>query len=579
MIGQIVGNYKIISSLGEGGVGRVYHGIDTMLDREVAIKVLRPELASQTSVVERFRSEAVTLAKLNHPNIATLYSLFRHGAELYMVLEFVRGETLEHVLQRRGALPAEEAIPIFCQALDGINYAHELGIVHRDVKPGNMMLTEKGTLKVLDFGIARLLGSSRMTRVGNIIGTLEYMSPEQVRGQESDARSDIYALGIMLYEILTGRLPFESENEFLLMKAQTEEMPAPPRAINPNIPVAVEAAVLRAMAKNPDERFQTAGEFMEVLLDAGFSLTTPFAFKSILHSRISRPSNPGLRQIENSQQSAVSSQQKKIENNNLPSKTETPAPDVLTLIAGEAVEENQNHQPSAREAIKETALGEAVVLPEQKSEVKETRFTPAAVNQVSKAAELKETRLGGIETAGANFANQNQSSSFFDRLTWVHYAGAGAVVMILCGVVTFAVIMPLLFGSPSQAVTKDPKPVVETKTPEQAVQQPTIAPTQEPTPVSQTVAKEGEPSQTQEPIVSSPPPSTANANTSAPPTTTGNANTTAPSAPKGTAKPRERDRNTGGTTAVNSNKKGNSGGKSGRNPQQEIECKLTGRCE
>jgi len=204
MIGQIVRNYKIETKLGEGGMGAVYKGVDTMLDREVAIKALKPELASQTSIVERFRSEAITLAKLNHPNIAALYTMFRQGEELYMVLEFVRGDTLDTIIQKRGALPAEEAIPVFCQVLDGIDHAHELGIVHRDIKPANIMLTENGKLKVLDFGIARLLGSARMTRAGNIIGTLEYMAPEQVKGQETDARSDIYALGMMLYEVLTG---------------------------------------------------------------------------------------------------------------------------------------------------------------------------------------------------------------------------------------------------------------------------------------------------------------------------------------------------------------------------------------
>ena len=264
MIGQLVGNYKIEEKLGEGGMGAVYKGVDTMLDREVAIKALRPELASQDSVVERFRTEAVTLAKLNHPNIATLYTMFRQGEELYMVLEFVRGETLDSILQKRGALPAEEAIPVFCQVLDGIDHAHELGIVHRDIKPANMMLTEKGTLKVLDFGIARLLGSARMTRAGNIIGTLEYMAPEQVRGQETDGRSDLYALGMMLYEVLTGRLPFDTDNEFELMKSQTEMTPTPPREINPAIPEDVEAAIMKAIQKDPDERFQTGGEFREV---------------------------------------------------------------------------------------------------------------------------------------------------------------------------------------------------------------------------------------------------------------------------------------------------------------------------
>ena len=296
MIGQTVGNYKIEEKLGEGGMGAVYKGVDTMLDREVAIKALRPELASQTSVVERFRSEAVTLAKLNHPNIASLYSLFRQGEELYMVLEYVRGETLDTILQKRGALPSEEAIPVFCQVLDGINHAHEYGIVHRDIKPANMMLTENGKLKVLDFGIARLLGSARMTRAGNIIGTLEYMAPEQVKGRETDARSDIYALGMMLYEVLTGKTPFDTENEFELMKLQTEAMPPPPRELNPDIPEEVEAAIMQAIAKDPNERFQNAGEFLQELLDAGYSTTGTMRGNTGMHKMRSntKPSRPPI---------------------------------------------------------------------------------------------------------------------------------------------------------------------------------------------------------------------------------------------------------------------------------------------
>src|SRR4051812_35615711 len=166
MIGQIVGNYKIETKLGEGGMGEVYKGVDMMLEREVAIKFLRPELSAQPQVVERFRSEAVTLAKLSHPNIATLFNFMRQGDSFFMVLEFVRGVTLDQVIQQRGSIPCEQAIPLFSQVLDGIQHAHEWGIIHRDIKPANMMLTEKGILKVLDFGIARILGTARMTRQG-----------------------------------------------------------------------------------------------------------------------------------------------------------------------------------------------------------------------------------------------------------------------------------------------------------------------------------------------------------------------------------------------------------------------------
>ena len=268
MEGRVIGNYMIQSRLAIGGMGTVYKGTDTMLGRAVAIKVLRPELASTTAVVDRFRAEAVVLAKLNHPNIATLYSLLVEGDELFMVLEFVPGETLDSILHKRGVLRVEEAIPVFCQLLDGMDHAHELGIVHRDMKPANVMVTDKGTLKVLDFGIARLLGTSRLTRAGNVVGTLEYMAPEQVRGEETDARSDVYALGMMLYEMLTGRTPFASENDFELMRMQVHDSPAPPSTVVHSLPPLVDAAIMRAIQKDPADRFQTAGEFREMLLNA-----------------------------------------------------------------------------------------------------------------------------------------------------------------------------------------------------------------------------------------------------------------------------------------------------------------------
>ena len=225
MIGHTVGSYKITEKIGEGGMGAVFKGIDVMLDREVAIKMLRPELARQAQLAERFRSEAVTLARLNHPNIATLYSFLRQNDDYFMVMEYVRGETLEQFMQQRGPMNCANAVTLFCHALEGMEHAHGMNIIHRDIKPANMMLTERGSIKVMDFGIARVLGADRMTRAGHLVGTIEYMPPEQVRGGETDARSDIYSLGILLYEMITGRVPFTSPSEYDLMRAQVEDPP------------------------------------------------------------------------------------------------------------------------------------------------------------------------------------------------------------------------------------------------------------------------------------------------------------------------------------------------------------------
>lgn len=268
MIGQIIGTFRIEQKIGEGGMGAVFCGHDLMLEREVAIKALRPELARQPELVARFRSEAVTLAKLNHSHIATLYNFLRHGEEYFMVMEFVRGKTLDEVIRQSGAMDIERAVRLFCQALEGIAHAHALGVIHRDIKPANLMLTANDEVKVMDFGIARVLGTARQTKTGRLIGTLEYMSPEQMRGAETDARSDIYSLGILLYEMLTGRVPFQADSDYELMRAQVEQEPIPPRECKGEIPLAVEAAILQALAKDPAARFQSAAEFRSALISA-----------------------------------------------------------------------------------------------------------------------------------------------------------------------------------------------------------------------------------------------------------------------------------------------------------------------
>lgn len=265
MIGRIVGNYRIVEKVGEGGMGAVYRAVDVMLDREVAIKAIRPDLSREPQIVERFRSEAKILARVSHPAIATIYSFFYEHEELFLAMEFVRGRSLSKVLETEGAIPWTRAVPLFRSALDGIAAAHREGIVHRDLKPDNLMLTEGGRLKVMDFGIARMAGSTHLTRTGLLVGTLRYMAPEQIKGEEVDRRTDVYALGVVLYQMLTGRVPFEGASDFAILKAQIEDPPVPPGTHVPDLPGWLERAVLRALEKDPAQRFQTVEELDDAL--------------------------------------------------------------------------------------------------------------------------------------------------------------------------------------------------------------------------------------------------------------------------------------------------------------------------
>ena len=261
MIGTQIGSYQIIDKLGEGGMGVVYKGVDTTLDRPVAIKVLSAELVGTPALVERFRAEAKAQATLNHTNIATLYTFMQVGGNCLIVMELLDGETFDQMIRRRGLIPAEEAVPLFRQALLGIGFAHRMGIVHRDIKPSNIMITKSGIVKVMDFGIAKVLGGQRMTKTGTRMGTVAYMSPEQIRNLPVDIRSDIYSLGATLYEMMTGHLPFESESDFQVMSDHVNTPAPPPTRYYPYIAPGFEQCVLKALAKNPDDRFQTVEEF------------------------------------------------------------------------------------------------------------------------------------------------------------------------------------------------------------------------------------------------------------------------------------------------------------------------------
>ena len=261
MIGTEIASYRILEKLGQGGMGVVYKAVDTGLDRMVAMKVLNPDLSKNPELVERFRAEARAQANLNHTNLATLYAFMVHQGTAIMVMEFVEGETFAQMIRRRGPIPEVEAIPLFRQALLGIGYAHRAGILHRDIKPSNLMLNKNGLVKVMDFGIAKVMGARGMTRTGTQLGTLAYMSPEQIQNRNVDIRSDVYELGITLYEMLTGHLPFESDSEFQIMQDHVYTPPPPPSKYYPYINKGVENVILKSIEKNSDARFQTVEQF------------------------------------------------------------------------------------------------------------------------------------------------------------------------------------------------------------------------------------------------------------------------------------------------------------------------------
>ena len=297
MTGKQIANYRIEEKIGEGGMGVVYRAIDIDLDRPVAIKVLSANLSGDQSLLERFRAEAKAQAHLNHANIASLYTLLNVDGHIGIVMEYLEGETLDQILQRRGLIPWEEAVPWFKQALLGVGFAHRRGIVHRDIKPSNIMVNGYGTVKVMDFGIAKAIGGQRLTKTGTNVGTVAYMSPEQVRNLPVDVRSDVYCLGVTLYELLTAHLPFESDSEFQVMSDHVNTPPPAPSRHYPYIPPGIEQAVLKALAKDPNDRFQSVEEF-GAALEHPEGMKTPLAATVAYPSAAARsPSQSGAREL------------------------------------------------------------------------------------------------------------------------------------------------------------------------------------------------------------------------------------------------------------------------------------------
>jgi tetratricopeptide (TPR) repeat protein len=268
------GRYEVIEELGRGGMGSVYRAFDRKIHEEIAIKFLKPEIALEKKLVQRFGNELRIARRVSHHNVCRMHDLHEEGNILYITMEYVRGEDLKSLIRRMGTLPVGKTLSIARQIAEGMAEAHKLGVVHRDLKPSNVMIDREGNAKIMDFGIARSIFAGGMTAEGAMIGTPEYMSPEQVEGRETDGRSDIYSLGVLIYEMATGRVPFEGDTPLSVAFKQKNEIPQGPRKLNPQVPEDLNRLILRCLEKDRSRRFQTAEEFLADLIKIEESLPT-----------------------------------------------------------------------------------------------------------------------------------------------------------------------------------------------------------------------------------------------------------------------------------------------------------------
>jgi serine/threonine protein kinase len=292
-IGSTVGDYQIVGILGAGGMGKVYKVRNLISDRIEAMKILLPDLGNAPDLADRFMREIKVQASLEHPNIAALHTALRAENQLVMLMEFVEGVTLEQQVKQQGRLPVGAAIDYMRQVLAALDYAHARGVVHRDIKPANMMLTPGGVVKLMDFGIAKAAGDQKLTMTGTTMGSLYYMSPEQIQGSTSlDARADLYSVGVSLYELLTGTRPFDGDSQFSIMSAHLEKTPVPPITLDPNLPQGLNDIIMMAVLKDPGQRFQTAGAFRNALAAAAPPVLASTPASSIPTSPVSPMAAP-----------------------------------------------------------------------------------------------------------------------------------------------------------------------------------------------------------------------------------------------------------------------------------------------
>ncbi|HVM25532.1 MAG TPA: Stk1 family PASTA domain-containing Ser/Thr kinase [Candidatus Limnocylindrales bacterium] len=268
MIGRLIsGRYRLIAPLGDGGMATIWRAVDEQLDREVAVKLLRPQFSADPGFTARFKQEARSAGGLSHPNIVGVYDYGTDGADgdQYIVMELVEGRDLAAILRDRGTLSTDDAVRVAISVASALEVAHRKGIVHRDVKPGNIMITDAGDVKVTDFGIARAVSEASMTVTGTTLGSVHYFSPEQARGDEVTGASDVYALAIVLFEMLTGRRPFEGDSAAAVALKRLNEDPPAPSDIGHPIPAGLESIIMRGLAREPADRFPDAGAFAEAL--------------------------------------------------------------------------------------------------------------------------------------------------------------------------------------------------------------------------------------------------------------------------------------------------------------------------
>ncbi|MBO5375931.1 MAG: Stk1 family PASTA domain-containing Ser/Thr kinase [Bacilli bacterium] len=257
---KINDRYEIVKSIGEGGMANVYLAYDIILNRKVAIKVLRGDLANDEKFIRRFQREAIAASSLSHPNIVEMYDVGEDNGTYYIVMEYVEGRTLKQLLKKRGNLTTSEVIDIMLQLTDGIAHAHDSYIIHRDLKPQNIMIADDGAIKITDFGIAMALNSTQLTQTNSVMGSVHYLPPEQASGKGSTIKSDIYSMGIMFFELITGKLPFKGDNAVeIALKHMKDDIPSV-RKINPNLPQSIENIVLKSTAKNPKNRYNDVKE-------------------------------------------------------------------------------------------------------------------------------------------------------------------------------------------------------------------------------------------------------------------------------------------------------------------------------